>query len=596
MKRLPPFRLAWAHFRADLADFLIFELLFGLVSLALFAPLVAWSVDHLFALTGRLVWSNEEILGYALSPAGLLLIFVWLLLLVTLVFLETAGLVAITGRNATPLGAVRQLHRHVLPLARNAAWQIGGYAAVVLVLGAGVALVWTVFLSDTDIYYYLNVRPAEFLWAVSLAAVLTLGAVGAGLFLFLSWILAIPLVMGGESGDRATLVGSRRLLTGNRVRLGVTLAVWNLAVFVVGGAVIFGLELAYRGVFAVFPHTVWVLGPATLVLLASVVGVLALVHLISFSVSVIYVVQVLHSLAPERKQDPLRDSAASGMRMAVGATILTALIVAGFAFAEILDDAGPDRPITVMAHRGSSLKAPENSLSAIRLAMEEGADMVEIDVQETADGVVVLLHDSDLARIAGVRRGIHEMTLAEIRELDAGSWFSEDFAGERIPTLREALELGWPTVGFNVELKYAGHDRELAASVIRILDESGCTECVISSLNQGAVEEVRRLAPDRRVGLIVGQSLGNLMRVDADFFAVRTGLASRDLIYGSRRRGREVIVWTVNDPVDMARMAALGVDGIMTDNPALLRTVMEQRAELSRAERVAFSVRAWLSR
>jgi glycerophosphoryl diester phosphodiesterase len=249
-----------------------------------------------------------------------------------------------------------------------------------------------------------------------------------------------------------------------------------------------------------------------------------------------------------------------------------------------------------MAHRGSSLEAPENSLSAIRLAMKDGADMVEIDVQETADGIVVLLHDSDLARIAGVRRGVHEMTYEEIRLLDAGSWFSEEFAGERIPTLREALEIGWPTVSFNVELKYAGHDRDLAGSVLNLLDETGCTECIISSLNQDGVAEVRQLAPERRVGLIVGQSFGNLMHVDADFFSMRTALVTRDFLHRSRQREREVYVWTVNDPVGMSSAIALGVDGILTDNPALLRSVIEERAKLTQAERFAFSVRAWVSR
>jgi len=596
MKRLPPFRLAWAHFRADLADFLIFELLFALVGLALFAPLVAWTVDSLFAITGRLVWSNEEILSYALSPTGLLLVFVSLLLLLTLVFLETAGLVALTQRSATPFAAVRQMHRHVLPLARNAAWQIGGYAIVVAVLGAGIALLWSVFLGETDIYYYLNVRPAEFIWAASLAGALVVAAASAGLFLFLSWILAIPLVMTGDPGGRSTLVQSRRLLKGNRVRLGVTLGLWNLAVFVAGAVVIAGLELGYRGLFAVSPNTVWVLGPATLLLLASVVVVLWLMHLVSFSVSVIYVVQVLEELAPERKQEALRDSAASGMRPAVWATVLTALVVGGFAFAEILKDVAPGHEPRVIAHRGSSFKAPENSLSAVRLAVEDGADMIEIDVQETADGVVVLLHDSDLARVAAVRRGVHEMTYEEIRALDAGSWFSEDFAGERVPTLEEAMSLLQPGVVFNVELKYAGHDQDLAASVIRILDEFGCTECVISSLNQDAVAEVRQLDAGRRVGLIVGQSFGNLMRVDVDFLAMRTALATRGLLQRSHRRGRQVYVWTVNDPVGMADKIARGVDGIMTDRPALLRQVLDEQAKLTKTERLAFSVRAWLSR
>src|SRR5262249_32888341 len=128
-------------------------------------------------------------------------------------------------------------------------------------------------------------------------------------------------------------------------------------------------------------------------------------------------------------------------------------------------------PVLVTAHRGHARAAPENTLSAMRKAIESRADYAEMDVQLTADGKVVLLHDRDLKRLAGVSRRLDELSYDEVRQLDVGSWFAPAFSGERVPTLAEVIALCRGKIRLNIELKFFGPDRRLARAVAELIRE-----------------------------------------------------------------------------------------------------------------------------
>ncbi len=136
----------------------------------------------------------------------------------------------------------------------------------------------------------------------------------------------------------------------------------------------------------------------------------------------------------------------------------------------------------VTAHRGSSFKAPENSLSAVRIAIEDGADTIEIDVQMTRDGVLVLNHDRSLSKVASVGERFHNLTYAEIAEFDIGSRFSIEFAGERIPTLAEVIQCMTgipPSVKLNIELMDYGYSPEISRAAIELVKEMGFESRVV---------------------------------------------------------------------------------------------------------------------
>ena len=266
--------------------------------------------------------------------------------------------------------------------------------------------------------------------------------------------------------------------------------------------------------------------------------------------------------------------------------VLIGLLGGSFVIADNrLQDLRVGRDVEITAHRGSSRYAPENTLSALYQAISDGADYAEIDAQETADGVVVLLHDTDLMRIAGLSTKIWEAKFDDLRRVDAGSWFSPEFAGEQIPTLEEALLVAGRRIGLNIEIKFNGHDQQLAERVVELIRKAGYTShCVISSLNQQGLARVRELAPEIRIGQIVTVAVGDVTKLDVDFLSMNQDQVTAAQVRINRRAGLATHVWTINDPDDMATMLDYGVDNIITDEPTTLRALVNERATRSDAE------------
>ena len=251
------------------------------------------------------------------------------------------------------------------------------------------------------------------------------------------------------------------------------------------------------------------------------------------------------------------------------------------------ESAREQQPVTITAHRGAAGSAPENTVASIRAALDQGADWVEIDVQETADGEVVVIHDSDFMKIAGNPLKVWDATLQDISELDIGSWFGPNFSGERIPTLREILGMVRDRATLTIELKYYGHDEQLEQRVVDLVEAAGMADQVaVISLKYPALEKIRALRPEWPTGLLTARALGDLTAVDTDFLAVNTAIATRAFIRRAHAAGKKVFVWTVNDAVAMSIMVGRGADGLITDYPAVAREVLEYRAGLGAVERL----------
>ncbi len=264
-------------------------------------------------------------------------------------------------------------------------------------------------------------------------------------------------------------------------------------------------------------------------------------------------------------------------------------------FGAILQRVKIDHEVIAIGHRGAAGRAPENTLAAVDAAIEDGADLVEIDVQETTDGRVVVIHDSDFTKLAGVSTKIWDVSYEEALAIDIGNWFGPEFAGQRIATLEEVLYRCKGRTRVTIELKYYGHDQRLEERVVEIVERAGmAADVVIMSLKQDGIRKIRALRPNWTIGLLLARAAGDPTKIDADFLAVHTGLASRRFIRAAHRAGKQVYVWTVNDPIHMSRMIGRGVDGVITDDPALLNQVKERRAGLSSPERLLLEAAFWM--
>lgn len=237
--------------------------------------------------------------------------------------------------------------------------------------------------------------------------------------------------------------------------------------------------------------------------------------------------------------------------------------------AEALDE------LCITAHRGASDGAPENTAAAIELAIREDADYVELDVRLTADGVPVLLHDTALFRTTRVPKYIWEVTYAEVSEYDAGSSYSKEFAGERIPCLEEVLERYGGEIGFNIELK-TSNDRTLAEAVVGLVEQYHLEQsCVITSSSYQQLVWVKELNKELKTGYILSFVYGDFYKSEAaDFFSIHSGFISESVVERAHLLGKEVHAWTVNREDDLKRMKAMGVDNIITNKPAYARKII----------------------
>ena len=272
------------------------------------------------------------------------------------------------------------------------------------------------------------------------------------------------------------------------------------------------------------------------------------------------------------------------------AWVIAAVVVPGLVLwggLRLVDVIGTEGLPEVTAHRGASGRAPENTLAAIRAAIADGADWVEIDVQETSDGVVVVHHDEDFMRVAGDARKIWAAPWSEVARIPNGGWFGPEFEAERITTLEEVLRVAQGRIRVNIELKVYGRGQRLEERTIEIVEAMRMQDQVaLMSLHRPTVETLNRLRPDWTVGFLAAVSVGDLTRVEADFLAVNAKTATPGFIRRVQSAGKQVLVWTVNNPAQMAAMASAGVDGLITDEPAMAREVLGQLESLSPIERL----------
>ncbi|MFN8474433.1 MAG: glycerophosphodiester phosphodiesterase [Anaerolineae bacterium] len=236
-----------------------------------------------------------------------------------------------------------------------------------------------------------------------------------------------------------------------------------------------------------------------------------------------------------------------------------------------------------LAHRGARMVAPENTLAAFRAALEMGADGIELDVQLSADGAIVVHHDFDLGRTNNGAGPLKRQTLAQLKRLDAGSWRDAEFARERIPTLAEVFQLLDRQMVVNVELKTRSFfDDGLEKAVVEEIKRSHMVDKVIlSSFNPRSLMRVRSISSQLPLGLLYSPDQPIHLRrawlrrfVRPEALHPRFDMVDQAFMQEAKAEGYRVNVWTVNEVEDMERLLKLKVDAIITDRPNILRQVM----------------------
>ncbi|WP_409341288.1 glycerophosphodiester phosphodiesterase [Paenibacillus sp. MBLB4367] len=238
------------------------------------------------------------------------------------------------------------------------------------------------------------------------------------------------------------------------------------------------------------------------------------------------------------------------------------------------------RPL-IIAHRGASGEAPENTLGAFKLGLEQGCHAIELDVHLSKDGHIVVCHDTTLDRTTDRTGAISELTLAEIQTADAGSWFHEKYAGERIPTLEQVFELVPPSIVINVEIK-GSYGRRTEHALAELLRRTGrLSSVVVSSFDHKCLAFLKLLEPEVQIGLLYSftpvrhAALASLLGVPVYSLHPHFFSLNQEDVRDAVSQGLQVYPWTINAEDQLRKAAEYGVSGIITDYPGRLKNVLD---------------------
>jgi glycerophosphoryl diester phosphodiesterase len=585
---LHDFRRAWPQL-------VLTDVMARTLAVAILAPAVGVLGKLFLWRTTTGVVTDEAIVSFFLHPFGMTALVVVGSVSLAVLFAETGQLMvigygAVEDRRVSWLDALRYTYRRTVELVQLAGLAIIRLAVIAAPFLAIVGGIYWLLARSHDINYYLARKPPEFV-----AAQFAGGVVLAVMTLVIaskiaSWLFSLPMVLFEGTKGRGALEASTRVTRGRRRTLTMWLFGWFAATALMSTAVtalvgwLGGLMVSRDGT----DFTVLVFGLGAVVVFAGLAN-------LCFSVftTVLFpllVVRLYRSLAGPGELIPeiapagsLEDRASFTVPgKTIIAVAIAAVVIAVIGSTMVVDDPDWEDPTQIIAHRGGAFVAPENTIAAFERGIADGADWLELDVQENADGVVIVEHDRDFMRAAGARLEVWRATNDDLSDLDIGSAFAPEFSDQRVPTLRHVLELAKGKAGVFIELKYYGKQVNLEEKVVELVEETGmASEIVIMSLNYEGLRTTAALRPDWTYGLLNAVAIGDLTRLDVDFLALTAKATTLSMIRQTHKRDMKIYPWTINDPVQMWVMMSRGADGIITDRVALANHIKELRAEVT---------------
>lgn len=584
---------------------LLVHLAYVALGFILISPLVGLFAQLPLLISGSPVLADQDILYFFLSPIGLICLILLSAIVIAVLAVEQTTMLVMAVASDGPqridvlesISFARKSFLNILMLSVLLTGRVFALAAPFLIAGAAIA--W-LLITRYDINYYLTARPFAF-WIVVATSCALIGAMVAVVtHKLIRWSLIFPLVLFRGSTPSSAFTESARIVSGSGWKIFRILAIWSFLGLGLSVITLGAIEMLGNWIVPVFMET---LGPLTIVLGGLMILWVAAGTIVTALTSMTFaLIQVnladRHKIklsyesskmvAPEGPMGNFKMTPVS-LGLILGGGLIASLITESM----LMDNIRTDDNVMIIAHRGASGAAPENTLASIRQAIKDGADWIEIDVQETADGEVVVFHDGDFMRQSNVNLKIWDATVADIAEIDIGSWFDAKFSSERTPTLRAVLDEARGKANILIELKYYGHNKKLEERVVQIVDNAQMTrEIAVMSLKYEGIQKLRALRPKWEAGVLIAKSIGNPTRLNADFLAVHVNMATSAFIRRTHQAGKQLMVWTVNDTISMSRLISLGVDGVITDEPALAKRVLAEREEMNAAERLLLHVTA----
>jgi len=594
--------------RANLPTLASTYVLYQGIAFALLTPLLVLLGRLLIHESGSGALADADIAVFLLaSPFGIVALVLVAAIAIGITALQVACLLTIGVAGARGIRLrVRDAFAHgvsrAFRIVRVTAILVVRLILLVLPFVAALGATYWLLLHAHDINYYLSAHPPEFWVAVALGGVITVALLIVLARRATSWLLVLPIVVFEPLLPSRAFGESARRMHGRRAAAAIVLLAWAIGWALLSSLVSAGLRTLARATAPLlggsFASLLFFIGLYLVValLIALVVGMLA-ATVFALVVAFFYRDAGLPPdiVLPKAFSDELEGRRLRVSWAAIVGGIAAAVVVAAILANVAMKSSWSEHPVRIFAHRGASKQAPENTLAAFRKAGEEHTDFVELDVQESSDGVVLVNHDEDLMKLARSPLKIWQTPAAEIQAVDIGSSTSPAFSDQRVPTLAAALEACRGVSEVDIELKDYGHNQQLEERVVALVEAAGMQDRIVTmSLNPKMVARMKELRPKWTSGVLIAKSIGNPRALPGDFLAVQKALATRRFIRQVHSTGRPVFVWTVDDPQTMLHFVGLGIDGLITNEPAIAREALANYHAMTQAQRLLLYVMTYL--
>ena len=579
-------------FRDTYKKHLLFEYLFMLLTSSVIMPIISFIFNRIIRVVGSGSVLNDDVYKVGLSYTGAAGLIAIGLVAVLVLFIEFGVVITIAqqhyfGKDVLISDAVLTTLRQTPKLFGFGIIQLL-FFLLFLVPFIDSPLSSSLFgLFNVPIFFNSRVWNSSFTM-LALYGILFL----AGVYIILRWIFVLHFIMIEGKTIRKAIRSSLVLTKGKRLAIFINLFILNAVVFTLGFVAISSVAYLPSWLDINVLKTMTNHYSLTLSTVLTYMFTLLLVPVnIIFLTRLFYHFSLRQGVMP-RDQLRVYESRFAGsiekrlLAFLKGRTrkrMLYVIILASYlALALFVSYAANDNlvyikwSVLLSAHRGDTQSAPENSLQAVRSSALQGVDAVEIDVQLTKDGVVVLHHDYNLRRMAGVEKRVGELTYDEVARLNIGNRSGELDQIVRIPMLAEVLAEVQGKAKIIIDLKSYGPGVELAKQVVTLIEQFDMVQdCYIQSFDRLTLQQIRQLNPDIKIGQIIYFAVGDLSQLDVDFYTVEQVMLTEQLVESAHKKGREVWVWTVNSERNLKEVLKFEIDGIITDFPARAHNMVE---------------------
>ena len=566
--------------KTNINQFILFEILYKLGAVFVFFPVLSYTERLLLMVNGEHVIAWNNIGKIALNPLTWIVILAIIFLMTVFAEIEKFGLIrmlqeAIDYKKLKATDGMREGFELTLASIKPENWMLVLYCLVILPCTQtmdSASVTKFLYMPGFILEFFEKYAVLQYVYYALLAALAYLGfrlsflmiaMVTENLNFMDAWKMSWNLTKGKK---QLTLFKDWLLMS---IKLLLIFLTVSLAVIAMSFLVIIWIEPGYT-----FEKL------ATTENIFTLLAILTLIYAwINIAVSQSLFVSRYYLLRlKDGTEIPPCENASSSItgKWVYGAFLVTCLIILYFSvpkrfhqFKGVMQ--GNADSVLIMAHRGYSAAAPENTMPAFEAAYDSGATAVELDVQMTKDGEIIVLHDSSLGRTAGLNKDVWDVTYDEIRYLDNGSFFDEKFAGTPIPTLEQVLQYADGKLFLNIEIKRTGHDDGIEDKVVELIRQYDFNaQCDVTSQDYETLVYIHKKYPDILTAYTTTVGIGDVPRLDAcDIVSIQETFADYDLVESMHRQGKRVFVWTVNESETMERLIGLNVDAILTNDPVL---------------------------